>query len=116
MTSKSSITIDAVTLPPIHPGEVLAEEIATIGISVAALARALDVPQSRMAEIVAGKRGITADTALRLAAYFGTSARLWLNLQSAYDLARVEACDGEKITTAVRSRKITGTTSSAGPS
>jgi addiction module HigA family antidote len=85
--SKSSITIEAVKLPPIHPGEVLADELAEMNVSVSALARALDVPQSRMADIVAGKRGISADTALRLAAYFGTSARLWLNLQAAYDLA-----------------------------
>ena len=103
MTSKSSITIEAVVLPPIHPGEVLSEELSTIGVSVSAFARALDVPQSRMAEIVTGKRGITADTALRLAAYFGTSARLWLNLQAAYDLATVQARDGERITAVVRS-------------
>lgn len=104
MTSKSSITIDAVVLPPMHPGEFLAEELAEIGVSVAALARALDVPQSRMAEIVAGKRAVTADTALRLAAYFGTSARLWLNLQAAYDLAATEAREGKHIAAVVRPR------------
>lgn len=102
--SKSSITIEKVTLPPIHPGEVLADELAEAGLSVSALARALDVPQSRMADIIAGKRGITADTALRLSAYFGTSARLWLNLQAAYDLAIAEAKDGERIAASVRSR------------
>jgi addiction module HigA family antidote len=104
MTSKSSIAIEAVKLPPIHPGEVIADELATIGISVAALARALDVPQSRMAEVVKGSRGITADTALRLGAYFGTSARMWLNLQAAYDLATAEARDGQRITSVVRPR------------
>ncbi len=104
MTSKLSITIDAVTLPPPHPGEILAEELETIGVSVAALARALDVPQSRMAEIVKGIRGITADTALRLGRYFGTSARIWLNLQAAYDLAVAEARDGAHIAAVVRVR------------
>lgn len=104
MMSKSRIIIDEVNLPPVHPGEVLADELAEIEVSVTALARAMDVPQSRMAEIIHGKRGVTADTALRLAAYFGTSARLWLNLQAAYDLATVEARDGERITATVRSR------------
>ncbi len=100
--SKSSITIETVILPPIHPGEILADELATLGVSVSAAARALDVPQSRMAEIVAGRRAVTADTALRLAAYFGTSARLWLNLQAAFDLAKAQASDGKKIASVVR--------------
>ncbi|MBI5162639.1 MAG: HigA family addiction module antidote protein [Magnetospirillum sp.] len=104
MTSKSSITIETVSLPPIHPGEILAEELEELGVSVAALSRALDVPQSRMAEIVSGRRAVTADTALRLAAYFGTSARLWLNLQSAYDLATAQARNGARIATVVRPR------------
>jgi addiction module HigA family antidote len=102
--SKSSITIEAVKLPAIHPGEVLADELAEINVSVSALARALDVPQSRMADIVTGKRSVTADTALRLAAYFGTSARLWLNLQAAYDLTVTQAKDGQHIAAVVRSR------------
>lgn len=100
--SKSSMTIDAVRLPAIHPGEILADELAELGVSVAALARAIDVPQSRMAEIVKGKRGISADTALRLSAYFGTSARLWLNLQAAFDLATAEAEHGPHIAAVVR--------------
>lgn len=100
--SKSSIIIDAIALPPIHPGEILADELAEVGVSVAALARAMDVPQSRMADIVRGKRGVTADTALRLGAYFGTSARFWLNLQAAYDLATAEARDGARIAAVVR--------------
>ena len=79
--SKSSITINGINLPPIHPGEILAQDLAEIGVSASALSRALDVPQSRIANVVSGKRGVTADTALRLAAYFGTSARIWLNLQ-----------------------------------
>ncbi|ABC23863.1 addiction module antidote protein, HigA family [Rhodospirillum rubrum] len=91
-------------LPPLHPGEFLADELTEIGVSVSALARALDVPQSRMADIVAGKRSVTADTALRLAAYFGTSARLWLNLQAAYDLAITQAKEGAHIASVVRPR------------
>ncbi|MBT5264877.1 MAG: HigA family addiction module antidote protein [Rhodospirillaceae bacterium] len=102
MMSKSSITIDAVALPAMHPGEVIADELGTIGVSASALARALDVPQSRVAEIIRGKRSITADTALRLAAYFGTSARMWLNLQIAFDIATTEARDGEHILSVVR--------------
>jgi len=102
--SKSSITIKETNLPAIHPGEILAENLAEIVVSVSALSRALDVPQSRMADIVAGKRGVTADTALRLAAYFGTSARIWLNLQTAYDLAVTEAEAGKRIMSVVRPR------------
>jgi addiction module HigA family antidote len=102
--SKSSITIDKVRLPAIHPGEILAEELATIGVSANALARDLDVPSNRVTAILAGKRGITADTALRLAKYFGTSARLWMNLQAAYDLATAEAESGARIGARVRPR------------
>lgn len=104
MMSKLSITIDEIRLPPIHPGEILADELVEIGVSVAELAEALDVPQSLMDGILGGESPITADTALRLSAYFGTSARLWLNLQSAYDLAEVEAKEGERISAAVRPR------------
>jgi addiction module HigA family antidote len=104
MTSKSSITIEAVKMPPIHPGVILGEELAEIGVSVSALSRALDVPQSRMADVVRGKRSVTADTALRLAAYFGTSARFWLNLQAAYDLANAQELEGAHIIRVVRPR------------
>ncbi len=71
---------------PIHPGEILADEIKDLDISAAQLARTLDVPPNRVSQIVAGKRAITADTALRLARYFGTSPDLWMNLQKTYDL------------------------------
>ncbi len=74
-------------LPNIHPGEVLLEEfLIPMEISQNALARATRVPPRRINEIVLGKRGITADTALRLAAFFGTSEGLWLGLQADYDL------------------------------
>ena len=74
-------------LPPIHPGEILREEfMKPRQLSQNALARALHVPPRRINEIVLEKRGITADTALRLARYFGTSAELWTGLQADYDL------------------------------
>src|SRR5258706_11234814 len=74
-------------LEPIHPGEILEEEfMRPLGLSANALARRLDVPVTRVSEIVRGKRGITADTALRLARLFGTSSDLWLGLQAEYDL------------------------------
>lgn len=77
---------------PIHPGEHLAEEIKELDISAAELARRLAVPTNRITQIVAGKRDITADTALRLARFFGTSAQFWMNLQTLYNLdaARIE--------------------------
>jgi len=74
-------------LPPIHPGEILLEEyLKPFGISINKIARDIDVPPGRVSLIVNGKRGITADTALRLAKYFRVSAELWMNLQSDYDL------------------------------
>ncbi len=77
----------ATTMPPIHPGEVLMEEyLEPLGITQHRLAIAIGVPPRRINEIVHGKRRITADTALRLARYFGTSERFWMNLQGRYDL------------------------------
>lgn len=74
-------------LPNIHPGEILLEEfLLPMGISQNALARAAGVPPRRINEIILGKRGVTADTALRLAAFFGTSEGFWLGLQADYDL------------------------------
>jgi antitoxin HigA-1 len=82
---------------PIHPGEILADELEEIGISAAELARLIEVPANRVSQIISGKRAITADTALRLAQYFGMSADFWMNLQKTYelDLARKET--GEAI-------------------
>jgi antitoxin HigA-1 len=77
-------------LPPIHPGEVLQDLLQEAGVTVHALALALRVPANRMGAIIRGQRGITADTALRLARYFGSSAQMWLNLQTKYDLAVAE--------------------------
>jgi len=68
-------------MPPIHPGEYLRDELEDTGPSIRELADALGVPHNRIAAILRGQRAVTADTALRLAAYFGTSAEVWLNLQ-----------------------------------
>jgi addiction module HigA family antidote len=77
----------ASTLAPVHPGEVLLDEfLEPMGISQYRLAKDISVPPRRINEIVHGKRSVTADTALRLARYFGTSARFWLNLQTSFDL------------------------------
>lgn len=77
----------APTMAPIHPGEILMlEYLEPLGITQHRVAVAVGVPPRRINEIVHGKRGITADTALRLARYFGTSERFWLNLQSRYEL------------------------------
>ncbi|WKN45690.1 HigA family addiction module antitoxin [Tunicatimonas pelagia] len=80
---------------PIHPGEILANELEELALSAAALARTIDVPANRITQILAGKRAITADTALRLGQYFGMSADFWMNLQKIYelDLARQEVGD-----------------------
>ena len=73
-------------LRPIHPGELLKDELQEIDVSLDELARALRVPMNRISAIVNGKRAITVDTAMRLARYFGTSPQYWLNLQNAYGL------------------------------
>jgi antitoxin HigA-1 len=74
-------------MAPVHPGEVLLEEfLSPLGVSQYQLAKAVDVPARRINEIVHGQRRISADTALRLARYFGTSERFWMNLQARYDL------------------------------
>ncbi|PUA29191.1 MAG: addiction module antidote protein, HigA family [Cellvibrio sp. 79] len=83
---------------PIHPGEILREEyIVPLGMSVNALAQELRVPATRLHEIVNERRAITADTALRLAYYFGGDAQSWLNLQSTYDLKLIELERGAEI-------------------
>lgn len=90
-------------LAPIPPGRILLKEfLGPHGVSQNRLARDLDVPVARVSEIVHGKRAITADTALRLAKYFGTSAEFWLNLQTGYDLRRAQREAGKTIETRVR--------------
>jgi addiction module HigA family antidote len=90
---------------PIHPGEILREEyMLPLGLSANALARALGVTPARINDIVRGRRGVTADTALRLARYFGTDARSWMNLQSIYDLRVAELAQAKRIAATVRPR------------
>ena len=91
-------------LHPLHPGEVLKEVLADAGLTVNALALALRVPANRIGGIVKGQRGITGDTALRLARYFGTSAQMWMNLQAKYDLAVAEEAAAARIKAEVRPR------------
>ncbi len=92
------------TRPPIHPGEILADELAELGVSATALGRALDVPTNRITRIINGQRAITAETALRLGRWFGTSADFWLNLQKQYELRLAEQEYGEKIRATVSPR------------
>src|SRR5258705_13898593 len=82
---------------PIHPGERLAEELGELGISAAELAGQIDVPVNRIPGIIHGKRGIPADTALRLGHWFGTSPQFWMNLQQLYELRLAESEVGAKI-------------------
>jgi addiction module HigA family antidote len=83
----------------IHPGEHLAEELDALNMSAAELARKMDVPTNRVTQILNGARGITGDTALRLAHFFGTSAQFWLNLQTLYDLRLAREKSGKSIKT-----------------
>ncbi len=83
--------------PPIHPGEILADELQGIGITPTELSRQIDVPANRITQIIHGRRGITGDTALRLGHWFGTSAQFWLNLQSAYDIRVAQEKAGREI-------------------
>lgn len=83
---------------PVHPGEVLREDyLIPLGMSAHALAKALSVAPPRINDIVRERRGVTADTAMRLARYFGTDARSWLNLQAAYDLRIAEIHNTKRI-------------------
>jgi addiction module HigA family antidote len=92
-------------IPPIHPGEILkAEFLEPLDLSVNALSRAIGVPRTRLNDIVLGRRGITADTALRLARYFGVSAQFWMNLQSHYEIEAAEEVLGERLLREIRPR------------
>jgi len=92
-------------LPPIHPGEQLREEfMKPLAISAYRLAKDIDVPVSRVQAIIAERRGLTGDTALRLARYFGTTPEFWLNLQRDYDLENAEIEGGDSIIASVNPR------------
>lgn len=90
-------------LRPIHPGEILADELEELELSARAFASELHVPTNRITMIMNGERSITADTALRLAKFFGTTAELWLTLQITYDLKITEKTVGKKIEQQVHS-------------
>jgi antitoxin HigA-1 len=92
--------------PPIHPGEILADELEELHMSAAKLARTLHVPTNRITQILAGKRAITADTALRLGHWLGTGPELWLNLQKSYELRLAEQEKGAEIRTLILPRQI----------
>ena len=82
---------------PIHPGEILSDELEEIGLSAKKLADVIHVPPNRLYQVLAGKRNITADTALRLSQYFGMSADFWMNLQSSYELDLARQQRGKEI-------------------
>ena len=90
---------------PVHPGEILRDELDELGLSANALSKALDVPVNRVTMILKGQRGVSADTALRLARYFGTTPQLWLNLQKTWELRQAEIAAGKKIAKCVTPRQ-----------
>ena len=93
-------------LSPIHPGEILQEDfLKPMGLSQSRLARALHVPPRRINEIVLGKRAVTADTALRLSRFFGTTARFWMNLQADYDLRTTRHRVADRIASEVQPKE-----------
>ena len=83
--------------PAIHPGEILADELAELGVSPTELSRLIKVPPNRVTQIIRGKRGVSGDTALRLGHWFGTCAQFWINLQSAYDIRMAQKKAGSEI-------------------
>jgi addiction module HigA family antidote len=97
MRSKLQIITEDDNMKPIHPGRILKREMEARDLSANKLALALRVPSGRISLILSGKRGVSAETALRLSQYFGTSAHFWMNLQIRYDLAMVEKQMGAQI-------------------
>ena len=90
---------------PVHPGEILRDELDALGLSANALSKALGVPVNRVTTILNGQRDVSADTALRLARYFGTTPQLWLNLQKTWELRRAEIESGREIAERVTPRQ-----------
>ena len=82
----------------VHPGDILKDELAEMGVSPTAFARQIDVPPNRISQIIAGKRSVTGDTALRFGHWFGTEAQFWLNLQVQYDLVSADSGGFERST------------------
>jgi len=100
--SKSRTTTRS--LAPVHPGEILKETLQDLGVSMNRLAQDLHVPANRISSIVAGQRSVTAETAFRLARYFGTTPGYWMNLQTRYDLESARDEWEERIAAEVRPR------------
>jgi addiction module HigA family antidote len=94
----------ACAMRPVHPGEILRDELAELSLSARAFAMALDIPVNRVTQIMREQRGVSADTALRLARYFGTSPEFWMGLQSDYELRRAQRDVGQVIAQVVRPR------------
>ncbi len=90
---------------PVHPGEVLRDELDELAMSAKAFAEALDVPANRISAILKGQRGVTADTALRLSRYLGTTPQVWLNLQKTFELRVTENEAGKRIAHRVKPRE-----------
>ena len=90
---------------PVHPGEILRDELDALGLSANALSKALGVPVNRVTAILNGQRGVSADTSLRLARYFGTTPQLWLNLQKTWELRQAEIESGREIAERVTPRR-----------
>ena len=91
---------------PVHPGEILREELDALEMSAKAFSEALDVPANRITMILKGQRGITADTALRLSRYLGTTPEFWMNLQKSYELREAQVKAGRQIAENVKPRKV----------
>lgn len=92
---------------PVHPGEILRDELDALETSAKAFAAALDVPSNRITAILNGRRGVTADTALRLSRYLGATAEFWLNLQKTFELRTAEIKTGEQIAKRIKPRRAT---------
>ena len=93
-------------MKPVHPGEILREELNELGMSANALSRELGVPVNRITMILNGTRGMSADSALRLSRYFGTTPQMWLNLQKTWELRRAEIKSGQEIIARVTPRTV----------
>jgi len=94
------------SMRPVHPGEILRDELDELGMSAKAFAEALDVPGNRITAILNGQRGVSADTALRLSRYLGTTAEFWLNLQKSFELRVAEIEAGQEIAERVKPRQV----------
>ncbi len=100
-------------MTPVHPGEMLRDEIEALGLSANALSKALGVPVNRVTMILNGQRGVSADTALRLARYFGTTPQLWMNLQKTWELRQAETAVGREVAQSVTPREVATTSAAA---